>query len=110
MLNSVCLEQAMDMVVRVKEKNRVTGYRTTGLGSIKTGSFMSYSKGPNSVSNYQYGPPTSPPVSRNWSTGSTESQASLQSPKTVSTSLSIGEIRRLTEKELQEKRAKGLCY
>lgn len=48
---------------------------------------------------------------RSWGSNSSESQASVQSPKSVSPiNKTVGEVRRLTEKELQEKRAKGLCY
>ena len=34
----------------------------------------------------------------------------MQAPKTGSSAAYTGEIKRLTEKELQDKRAKGLCY
>lgn len=45
--------------------------------------------------------------SRTWS--SAASQTSVQSPTSPATK-TVGEVRRLTDKELQEKRAKGLCY
>lgn len=56
------------------------------------------------------GQPTSPPVSRPWGSTSSESQASITSSKSSPSSPLQGEVRRLTDKELQDKRAKGLCY
>lgn len=86
----------------------MTGARRRSLSTIKTRSYA-YSKGTSVATPYSFVPPSSPTLSRNW--GSAESQASVQSPKSMSSSVkSVGEVRRLTEKELQEKRAKGLCY
>ncbi|XP_074346704.1 uncharacterized protein LOC141685510 [Apium graveolens] len=111
LLNPVSLEQAMKVATRVEERNSVTGGGKSGLSSIRPGPFPSFSKGSSSVSNQPYGLPTSPPVSRAWSMRSNESQASVQSPTTRSPSRNVpGGIKRLTERELQDKRAKGLCY
>lgn len=111
LLHPVSLEQAMELAVRVEEKLRVSGYRRNGVASVKTGTLSTYSKGAFTVNPYAFGPPNSPPISRNWGSQSPESQASVQSPKSIATTThTVGEIRRLTEKELQEKRAKGLCY
>lgn len=109
--NPVSLEHAMEMAVKVEEKHRMVAAKKTGLGSIKTGGFSGYSKAPSTMSGYSFGNPTSPPFSRNWGSRSPESQVSVQSQgSTASTGNSGGEVKRLTEKELQEKRAKGLCY
>lgn len=110
MLHLVSLEQAMELSVRVEEKNLVTNSRRVGASSFRSGSYSVYSKGSSTIPPYSLGP-FSPPVSRQWGPGSPESHSKAQSPKsTVSTTGSTGEVKRLTEKELQEKRAKGLCY
>lgn len=97
--------------MRVEDKMKVMGYKKNSLGSMKTRAFSTFSKGPPSISSYSLGAPTSPPISRNWGARSPESQASVHSPQSSGqSSVHAGEIRRLTEKELQEKRAKGLCY
>lgn len=41
LLNLVNLEQAMELVVRVEERNRVTNTKKQGFGTLKTG----YSRG-----------------------------------------------------------------
>lgn len=111
LLNPLSLEQAMEIAVRVEERNRVAGGKKSGLSAIRTGFFMGFSKGASSVSQQPYGSVTSPPVARPWSLRSNESQASVQSPKsTFQSGQSQGEFKWLTERELQEKRAKGLCY
>lgn len=111
LMNPVSLEHAMELAVRVEEKQRVASYKKTGLGSIKTGGYSVYSKGSLVVSPYSLGMPTSPPLSRSWGARSPESQASVRTAaSTVTTAHSGGDIKRLTEKELQDKRAKGLCY
>lgn len=111
LLHPVSLEQTMEIAVRVEDKMRVMGYKRNNLSSIRTGPYSMITKGPSTVSFYAFGPPTSPPVSRDWGARSPESQGSVQSPKRSGQIIpQMGEIRRLTEKELQEKRAKGLCY
>lgn len=52
LLHPVNLEQAMEIAVRVEDKMRVMGYKKNSLGSIKTGAFSTFSKGPSSVSSY----------------------------------------------------------
>lgn len=49
---------------------------------------------------------------RSWASLAGESEASVSSPKSTSQNSikTNGEMRRLTDKELQEKRAKGLCF
>lgn len=110
LLNPLCLEQTMEQAVRVEEKIKVMGYRKTELSHIKTGTVSMYGSGVSSVPPYSGFTPTSPPVSRAWSTRSSVSQASVSSPKPATIATTVGEVKRLTEKELQEKRAKGLCY
>ncbi|KAL8105734.1 hypothetical protein AgCh_029503 [Apium graveolens] len=71
MLHPVSLEQVMELVVGVEEKNQVTSSRR----------------------------------------GSPDSNNTAQSPKSVTSATgSTGEVKRLKEKKLQERRAKGLCY
>ncbi|XP_063950432.1 uncharacterized protein LOC135152943 [Daucus carota subsp. sativus] len=106
LLHPVSLEHAMETAVRVEEKHRVTRAPKLNLSTIKTGSFT-YSKGTSVQAPYSIVPPSSPMPSRTWS--SAASQTSVQSPTSPATK-TVGEVRRLTDKELQEKRAKGLCY
>lgn len=111
LLNPVSLEQAMELAVRVEEKQRVANGRKQGFGSIRTGSYSIYSKNSTPITPYSYGPSHSPTQNRQGGPHFPESQGSVQSPKSVSQiTKAVGEVRRLTEKELQEKRAKGLCY
>lgn len=111
MLSPVNLEQAMELAMKVEEKQQVSNYRRQGLGSIKTGTYSSFSKSTTTVPPYSFGPANSHQATRNWGSNYSESQASVQSPKSVSpVSKTVGEVRILTEKELQEKWAKGLCY
>lgn len=106
LLNPICLEQAMEQAVRVEEKLQVSSHRRVNLSITRFGNYSNYSKSTTTISPYSLGTPTSPPMSRNWSSRSSESQASVQSPTRQSTP----DVKRLTESELQEKRAKGLCY
>lgn len=110
LLHPMCLEQAIEQPVRVEEKLKVTGYRKSGLSTIKIGALSLYSSGGSTVQPYASGFPTSPPVSRARSSLSSSTQASVQSPKTVTTTNTTEEVKRLIKRELQEKRAKGLCY
>lgn len=67
--------------------------------------------GSSTIGPYSMGTPTSPPISRNWGARSPESQASIQSPPSLVLAAHSGmDIKLLTEKELQKKRAKGFCY
>lgn len=111
LMNPVSLEHAMELAVQVEEKHKVISYKKLGLSSIKTGSYSGYSKGASTVSPSSAYVSASPPNSRSWGTHSPESQASVRSTmSTVSTAQTGGDVKRLTDKELQEKRAKGLCY
>ncbi|XP_063935341.1 transposon Tf2-1 polyprotein isoform X1 [Daucus carota subsp. sativus] len=110
LLNPISLEQAMELAVRIEEKNRAMGLRRQGLGSVRTGVLSNFNRSPPQTSSLSYGTSTSPPVGRGWSSSLSESQGSVQSPKPTGSASSTGEVKRLTEKELQEKRAKGLCY
>lgn len=106
LMNHMCLEQAMEHAVRIEEKHRVTTQRRTNLNVTRFGNYSNYNKSTNSMAPYSLNVPTIPPVSRNWSSRVSESQASVQSPNNHTGT----EIKRLTESELQEKRAKGLSY
>lgn len=98
LLSPINLEQAMEMAVRVEEKHRVANFRKQNLGSIKTGSYSGYGKGSSSVAPSSYGGSYSSQPARSWGSNSPESQASLQSPKSVTQgSKIVGEIRRLTD-------------
>lgn len=105
-MNPICLEQAMEVTVRIEEKHRVSTQRRKNLNTTRFGNYSNYSKGTTTIGPYTLGQPTSPPVTRTWGSRASESQASVQSP----TSHSSNDVKRLTESELQEKRAKGLCY
>lgn len=106
LLNPVNVEQAMELSSRVEERNKVTSSRKPFVGSavssVNRGSMMSP---------VRYGAPqTGPPSNRSWSAISSESQASVGSPGNSGQSKSPHEFRRLTEKEMQEKKAKGICF
>lgn len=81
-------------------------------GSPRAGFYSYSSKGgaPSTVSSFRA--PTSPASVRSWASGGGESQASVNLSKysQSSTNKNMGEVRRLTDKELQEKRSKGLCF
>lgn len=106
LLNPMSLEQAMELAVRMEEKLQVA--------HVRRRTFSSYSRGSTSVAPSGFGPPTSSPTIRSWSPKSPESQASVQSPKSMVSAThtvdTVEEVKRLTERELQDKRAKGLCY
>lgn len=111
LMNPVNLEHAMELAVRVEEKHNVTISKKTSLGSVKTGGNSVYSKGPSSVQSYSFSTPTSPPMVRNWGARSPDSQTTAHSIASSAASTPVASnVKRLTEKELQDKRAKGLCY
>lgn len=109
LLNPMSLEQAMELALRVEEKNKV---KKTGVGVYKSGPLSSSSfKYPSQSGSIGYSFQSSP--TRSWVSQSGESQGSVTSPKMPgqsNQSRTGGEMRRLTDKELQEKRAKGLCF
>ncbi|XP_017233746.1 uncharacterized protein LOC108207825 [Daucus carota subsp. sativus] len=109
-LNPLNLEQAMELAVRIEEKQRVTNSRKPNLSFIKTSAAVSSAKGLSGVGSYVAPLASTPGTIRSWGPASPESQGSVQSPQSVVSSKRSGEVKRLTEKELQEKRAKGLCY
>ena len=113
LLNPVNLEQAMELAVRVEEKQKALSTRKQSLSTIKTISPRTYSKGSQFGSVYSQLPPTSPTTHKSWGSTPSESQASVYSPKSTSNSNVTKvptEFRRLTEKELQEKKSKGICF
>lgn len=112
LLSPLSLEQAMEMALKVEEKNKAVSLRKSVLGSFKSGSFSLQTKSSNPYSSTG-GSQTSPTSVKSWATGAGESQASVNMSKYSSingSTKNLGEVRRLTEKELQEKRAKGLCF
>lgn len=107
------LEQAMEMALRVEEKIMAVGMRKTLLSSFKSGTFPVQAKGINQYAASIGSTQTSPTSVKSWVTGARESQASVNVSRysgSTSSAKNLGEVRRLTEKELQEKRAKGLCF
>lgn len=111
LLNPLSLEQAMEYAVKVEEKNKATGWKKFGVSTVKTGTYTYSSKGyPPSMGTYSM--QSSPTSVRSWASGASESQASVNAPKYSMGSVTKGggEVRRLTDKELQDKRAKGLCF
>ncbi|XP_074347938.1 uncharacterized protein LOC141686775 [Apium graveolens] len=116
LLNLVSLDHAMEVAVRLEEKCQVVSTKKQKWGSSKMGIVSTISSKGSYSSPYSameiHASPTA--VIKSWSTGVEESQASVYSPKpSVNAGVShkpMGEVRRLTEKELQEKKAKGLCF
>lgn len=113
LLSPLSLEQAMEMALRVEEKNKAIGLRRTVGGGFKSGIFPNQSKGSFPFAATSGGTHTGPASIKSWATGAGESQASVNMSKYTGSAAStknLGEVRRLTDKELQEKRAKGLCF
>lgn len=129
LLNPLNLDQAMGLAVRVEERNRVNGSKKFGSavsGSIRVGSYSIYNRGSsNNMGGSGSGPGTNVgaaqtigaqtdnTTSKAWSNSSspTNSQSSVNFKATSpSTTRFSGEVKRLTEKELQEKKEKGLCF
>lgn len=104
------LEQAMEIALRVEERNRVVRFKKSVLGSSKTSTYLSFIKGPTTSVYPGSLSLTYSPVSKSWTTGSGESQASVTGPKSSNSAKHYGEIKCLFDKELQEKRSKGLCF
>lgn len=122
-LNPCTLDDTMDLAVRVEERNRVQGLKRTGGGTNRSGQFSYFSKSPvptslnsnplttqtHGLTSNHYNPVAKPTQTK--PTLSAQDSTSHNYPATKqNTSRSTGETRRLTERELQEKRAKGLCF
>lgn len=115
LLSPMNLEHAMEIVVKVEEKQRIIRLLRQRLRSVKTGTYSTHSSRGLHSSYSPSGMPTSPSfISKSWVSGSSESQASVYSPKSVTYSRGVskplGKFKRLTEKELQEKKAKDMCF
>lgn len=107
-LNPYNLDQAMELALKLEEKNRVNGPKKMG---PRSGSFSIYNRSPGTNSSFYGSQGGSNINTKQWASNSSVSQASVNNVKPVATSTrGFGEMRRLTEKELQEKRAKGLCF
>lgn len=108
-LNPYNLDQAMELALKLEERNRVHGAKKIG---PRTGPFSIYNRGPSSQVSSYYGPSGGTAANlKSWASNSNASQLSVNNVKPMSqVSRGPGEMRRLTEKELQEKRAKGLCF
>lgn len=86
-------------------RNITSSYRTTSL-SVQT-------RSPSQLSTASFGSQTSPNSVHSWGNMAGESQAFVTVPKYSGDTLSskgLGEVKRLTYKELQEKKAKSLCF
>lgn len=114
LLNPITLEQAMELALRVEERNKTNGWRKIGVGSFKGSQYSTVSfKQPNGGGSTAYSLQSSPSSVRSWVTQTGDSQGSVSSPKLTTTQASGragGDMRRLTDKELQEKRSRGLCF
>lgn len=114
LLNPVSLEQEMDLALRVEERNKVNVLRKTGVSMFKSGQYSSVSfRSPYSGGSTIYNSQSSPNSVRSWASQAGEAQSTTSSIKSTTQSSPRkigGEMRRLTDKELQEKRAKGLCF
>lgn len=105
-LNPQTLDHAMELSMRVEEKFRL-GPKPKGFTNPSTW------KTPNPIQRAYTSPPFSPlqntfsnktPITRNTPSQNTTTQ------NTTATTRPTGEVRRLSEKELKEKREKGLCF
>lgn len=109
LLGPVTLEQAMKFVIKVEDRNRATGARKFGSFLTKPGPLITTPRSqslPSGVGGSGYSV-------RSWTSGGSDSQSTVQSPRSVASSVSTkngGEVRRLSDRELQEKRAKGLYF
>lgn len=102
LLNPISLEQAMELALRVEEKNRKTGLKKSGVSWFKGGQYSSVSfKSPQSNGSTAYILHSSPTSVRSWSSQASESQSSVSSPKSITPSSTMkmgGQMRRLTDK------------
>lgn len=114
LLSPLSLEQAMEMALKVEEKNKAVNCQKFGLGSVKVGSYTYSAKGfTPSITTNTNSSQNSPLASKSWVSGAGESQASVSVPKYYGTNMEkkwSSEVRRLSDKEFQEKRSKGLCF
>lgn len=105
LLSPLSLEQTMEMALRVEENNKAVRIRRNLLSSYKAGSISAQTKGPPT----SVGSLPSPVSVRSWATGAQESRGSVNGSKYL-VGRNFGEVKRLKEKELQEKKAKELCF
>ncbi|XP_074373638.1 uncharacterized protein LOC141713987 [Apium graveolens] len=108
LLSPLNLDHAMDFLVRVEDKNRALQYHKYRPGTNKSG---------NSLSSTLYSAPNTHETSlgglKTWGSSSSDMQSIASFAKSFSVRSPIrnlGEVKRLTDKELQEKRSKGLCF
>lgn len=111
MLNPLSLEQAMELALRVEEKNKATRWRKPSFGFVRTRSYAFSTRSSIPTAGQTFGNQTSPNSVRSWVTGIGDSVSSVNMANSSGLSnKSTTEVKRLTEKELQEKRSKGLCF
>ena len=65
-LNPLNLEQAMELAVRIEEKQRVTSSRKPNLSFIKTSAAVSSTKGASGIGSYTTPMPNTPGTTRSW--------------------------------------------
>lgn len=101
LLNLIHHEQAMELALRVEERNKVSGLRKTGLGGFKGSQYSPVSfRSPSAGGSTAYSLQLSPTSVRSWVSQTGESQTSISSPKPSNqsgTSKQGGEMRRLTD-------------
>lgn len=108
------LEQAMEIAARVEDRNRATSDKKSWVSSFKSsmssGSPKSFTTTPTTTS----GSVTSSFPHQGSASVYSDTQSTMQPSKAKSVTSSpgrnFGEVRRLTDKEFQDKRAKGLCF
>lgn len=65
LLSPMNLEQAMEMAIRVEEKQHISNSRRKFAVSVKTGAYSSYSRGTSAVGSYSTSFSPSPTISQN---------------------------------------------
>lgn len=107
-LSPLNLDQAINFTIRVEDKNRALQNRKYGFGSSKSGNSLS-----STLLSAHNTHDTSMGSSRNWGSNASDTQSTVSFAKSALVSSprrNLGEVKRLTDKELQEKRSKELCF
>lgn len=102
----------MELALRVEERNIVMALKKSGVNWYKSSSSSYTSKGSIPIATSTTGSLPASVSVKNWASGLSDTQSSATAPEYTGSSMfkTGGEVRRLSEKELQDKRAKGLCF